>query len=337
MSCTSPYRAFRIGTTENGKAKLKLCSRFTDHVELRSGVWYPVSCSFASRAAERVVRDFDVVPCGKCASCRMDYSREWSNRCLLELKHHRESCFCTFTYDDEHVPLSYTGDENGEAVSVMTLRKRDFQLFMKRLRKSCAVPIRFLACGEYGGRTYRPHYHAILFSYRPDDLTYWSTSPSGEKLFHSDKLDKIWSHGNVLIGDVTSASCAYVARYVVKKSYRDVVDWCDVHNIEPEFLIASRRPGIGAYDYKPEGFDTDSLVVSDSNGAKRISIPKYYRRKLAIDNPAVYDIMKLKARDVAAARDSFLSTLTDLSPAEYDEVRDSNLRSRLRQLPRKEV
>lgn len=76
------------------------------------------------------------IPCGKCVGCRLEYSRQWANRCMLELQYHDSAYFCTFTYDDDHVPRTYYPDpETGEAFPAMTLQKRDFQLLMKRIRK----------------------------------------------------------------------------------------------------------------------------------------------------------------------------------------------------------
>ncbi|AXH75713.1 MAG: replication initiator protein [Microviridae sp.] len=337
MSCTNPYHAFRVGTNfGTGKAKLKLTPRDTHHIELRNGSWHAVNVPTLSAAAENVRYNYEVVPCGKCLGCRMDYAREWSNRCLIELSQHDESCFVTLTYDDDHVPVSYAADADGCAVPVHTLRKVDFQLFMKRLRKGRA-PIRFFACGEYGGQTFRPHYHAILFGYRPSDLEYWSKSGSGMSLFRSAELDRIWSKGNVLIGDVSAASAGYVARYVTKKAYRDVGDWCDIHNIEPEFMLSSRRPGIGACRYNSSGYGVDSLVVADADGAKRIPIPKYYRRKISLDNPDLYDKMKLKASKLAERRANLISSGTDLSPLDYQDVCAQRLEQSFKLLPRKEV
>ena len=28
------------------------------------------------------------IPCGKCVGCRLEYSRQWANRCMLELQYH---------------------------------------------------------------------------------------------------------------------------------------------------------------------------------------------------------------------------------------------------------
>ena len=95
------------------------------------------------------------LPCGQCIGCRLDRSRQWANRCMLELQYHDSAFFVTLTYDDFHVPKSYYADpETGEAYTSLTLCKRDFQLWMKRLRKKFSEDkIRFFACGEYGGQT----------------------------------------------------------------------------------------------------------------------------------------------------------------------------------------
>ena len=93
------------------------------------------------------------VPCGKCMACRMTRRKEWSLRMLHELKYHNDASFVTLTYDDNHVP------------DCQSLVKADLQKFFKRLRKLIAPrKIRYFACGEYGRRTGRPHYHAILYN-----------------------------------------------------------------------------------------------------------------------------------------------------------------------------
>ena len=92
------------------------------------------------------------LPCGQCIGCRLERSRQWAIRCMHEKSLYSLSSFLTLTYDDDHLP------PNG------TLVKRDFQLFMKRLRWEMGDGIRFFACGEYGDGNLRPHYHALLFN-----------------------------------------------------------------------------------------------------------------------------------------------------------------------------
>ena len=99
------------------------------------------------------------VPCGKCMSCRVNNRNMWVQRMIHELPYHSPSLFLTLTYDDDHLPLNRRG--------LPTLRKSDWQKFMKRLRKEVAgegrEKLRYMACGEYGPRTQRPHLHAVLY------------------------------------------------------------------------------------------------------------------------------------------------------------------------------
>ena len=136
------------------------------------------------------------IPCGKCIGCRLEYSRQWANRCMLELQYHDSAYFVTLTYNEEHVPRTGLHGE-------MSLRKRDFQLFMKRLRKKYSDDrIRFYAAGEYGTTTQRPHYHAILFGLHLDDLQVYKSKDS-YKYFTSPGLQRVWSVVESSKGSIT--------------------------------------------------------------------------------------------------------------------------------------
>lgn len=153
--------------------------------------------------------------------CRINRRREWTARCLLETLGHESSSFVTLTYGDAPTDGS---------VSVRTL-----QAFLKRLRSSFG-PVRFLGVGEYGSRSWRPHYHAVLFGLslsQSDLLAVWS---GGE-----------WTNGSpghVLTGDVTPQSAAYVCGYTVKKM--TAADDERLEGRTPEFMRCSLRPGIGS-------------------------------------------------------------------------------------------
>ncbi|AXH76628.1 MAG: replication initiator protein [Microviridae sp.] len=219
------------------------------------------------------------VPCGRCAGCRLEKSRQWAMRILHEKRLHKESCFVTLTYDDAHLP------------PFGTLVKRDLSLFMKRLRNECGSGVRFYGCGEYGDLNKRPHYHVILFNYSPSDKLFYKNAKRGEPLYNSASLSAIWGAGFVVIGDVTFDSAAYVARYVMKKrdgklahTY-DVVDGNgEIFRREPEFSLMSRRPGIGLGWFAKYGRETyahDSVVI---NG-KLVRPPRYYDGKYELENP----------------------------------------------------
>ena len=194
MSCKHPLKAFRIGTRDNGKAELLIRPYRVDHLELRHGNWIDCYIDFVSAAAEKVSKDWQEIPCGKCIGCRLEYSKQWANRCLLENQYHESSYFITLTYDEEHVPRTYYPDpETGEAFPALTLRKRDFQLFMKRLRKQTGQELRYFAAGEYGSKTMRPHYHAIIFGLKLDDLIVVNTSKLGYNYYTSEVVLRAWS------------------------------------------------------------------------------------------------------------------------------------------------
>lgn len=155
--------------------------------------------------------------CGRCESCSINRSRLWVGRMLLEALEHEFSAFVTLTYDQEHHPW----DGN--------LRKKDLQLFMKRLRlKVSPRLIRFYGVGEYGSETLRPHYHLILFGISP---------------LESTTIQECWPNGYIFCGTVEEKSCSYVAQYVTKKMWHKKDP--RLKGKTPEFQLMSLRPGIG--------------------------------------------------------------------------------------------
>jgi len=186
---------------------------------------------------------------------------------------HADNCFITLTYSDECVP----GDGS--------LRLRDFQLFMKRLRKHFSDrSIRFFHCGEYGETTFRPHYHSILFGCHFSDRVLFSKSDSGCDVFVSELLTSLWTHGHAVVGDFTFESAAYCARYVMKKVGGDraqrhyqriIAETGEVVDVVPEYATMSRRPGIGSgwFDkFSSDVFPCD-FVVHEGN---KVPVPKFY-------------------------------------------------------------
>lgn len=224
-----------------------------------------------------------MIPCGRCIGCRLEKSRQWAVRLMHEKQMHEEAIFLTITYDDEHLPPNNS------------LNLRHYQLFNKKLRKYLSIQnikIRFYHCGEYGETTRRPHYHTILFGYRPTDGILYSEK-NGKKLYTSETLSKIWGMGEVWFGEVTFESCAYVARYVTKKitgpmasqhyTYIDP-ETGEISQQIPEYATMSRRPGIGMTWLEKFGEHTfaHDLVVVNGKPAKP---PAAYVRKLKEKDP----------------------------------------------------
>ena len=146
------------------------------------------------------------LPCGQCVGCRLERSRQWAIRCVHEASMHKKNCFITLTFDNQHLP------KDG------SLDVRDFQLFMKRVRKRFGTNIRFYHCGEYGEKLGRPHYHACLFNFDFEDKILWKEI-NGQKLYISQSLSELWPFGFSTIGEVTYQSAAYVARYIMKNQW----------------------------------------------------------------------------------------------------------------------
>lgn len=137
------------------------------------------------------------LPCRKCACCRTDESLVWSVRAYHEAAMHQKNSMVTLTFRDEDCPPS--------------IDKKHLQDFFKRLRHT--AQFRYIACGEYGGLTRRPHYHVIFFG--QDWLEGASQSPSGS--FSSPFLSKAWPFGFNDVVPCSLASIMYVCGYAHKK------------------------------------------------------------------------------------------------------------------------
>lgn len=264
MSCDAPIQAYRGGVVNPATGKRPM--------------------QFRLAGAYSGVRQ--MLPCGKCAGCRLEYSRRWAIRLMHENKMHKASEFVTLTYRNEDLP------------HVGTLVPRDLQLFHKRLHNRLmdlrGYGIRYYGCGEYGDINKRPHYHSLLFGVRFEDKVLYSVNGRGNEVFTSKTLDDIWGLGDCKIGSVSFESCAYVARYCLKKvdgakredGHYAVVDSDGVvHERVPEFAHMSRRPGIGSSYFNKYGSEIsthDSIIVN----SREVPSIRYYDLKIEALDPA---------------------------------------------------
>lgn len=222
MPCYHPRPAFQNTVTRQVKFSLDYYG--LDRIGILQGIWKPIS-----------------LPCGQCIGCRLERSRQWAVRCVLEASMHKENCFVTLTYNDDNLPPD------------LSLDKRVFQLFMKRLRKRVKVPIRFFACGEYGEKLQRPHYHVILFGIdlRKEEkecqhfscLSSRFVLSSRSLLLSTNILSELWPYGFSSVGTCTFESAAYVARYCLKK-VTGKAGKAFYEGRTPPFVLMSNRPGI---------------------------------------------------------------------------------------------
>lgn len=249
------------------------------------------------------------LPCGRCIGCRIDRSRDWQTRLINESQTvgPGEALSLTLTYAPEHLP------EHG------SLRKRDLQLFMKRLRahvwKKNRKRVRFFAVGEYGTRGGRSHYHALTFGFPlPDDAQKFRKSGKGNAMYRSDTLEKLWGMGDVSIQLFCSSAARYVTSYVTKRltgelarPHLEVVGELGqlVAVREPEFQVQSSRPGIGGTFFQRFSKDiasSDFMILRTRTGFRKAGVPKYYDRLLKRADPALADEIKAQRQLQGVAR-----------------------------------
>lgn len=179
------------------------------------------------------------------------------------------------TYDDANLP------EHGQ------LWKDDLQRFFKRLRKG-GFKFRYVASGEYGEQTRRPHFHIALFGVDFDsDRVLFGRAAGGDRTYISPSVSEHWKYGNHLIGTLNFESAAYIARYIMKKLKGpnvspvplDTTDDGEIILPNPEFMLMSK--GIGKTWFRDyfmsDVFPTGSVVTTQGSKAP---VPRYYKNLL---------------------------------------------------------
>lgn len=328
MSCYHPMIGMPTGElTEKGKKKLQLRS-----IENTADIQLMLEKNEGSV----------LIPCGHCIGCRLDYSRYWADRMMLELEDMKKAVFLTLTYDEQNIIWSSFDDDGTPLYG--TLYKKDFQDFLKRIRKYYSdhgydTKLRFYLAGEYGSKTLRPHGHCILFGVGLDDINDLvpdGQNELGQKYYRSSLYEKIWSHGRVCVADVSWETCAYVARYCTKKLTGKMKEKYEERGCIPEFSLMSRKPGIGAkyLESHPHCLDYENINISTPTGGLKISIPKYYLDKLELTDPIKF--AKIKEKRMKFASDKMLLELsgTDLNMEEYLSVKESYKNSKMVALKR---
>lgn len=210
------------------------------------------------------------LPCGKCLECRLDYARQWSIRCIHEAQMHQHNSFITLTYSDENL--------------TKRLEYHHFQKFMKKLRKAYPnADISYFVTGEYGDKTKRPHWHALIFGWAPPDGNYLYSNDRGDKVYTSETLNKLWGKGISEFGSVTLESANYCARYAAKKLSHGHDDQHDFHPISKK----SQKRAIGKKWLETYYKDIlNGYIVHEGN---KLPIPRYYIKWLQKNHPTEWE------------------------------------------------
>lgn len=249
------------------------------------------------------------VPCGKCAACRLNYSREWANRCYLESLCHEKSWFITLSYRDDSLVFGSKG--------FATLEKNALSDFMRKVRDKFGHDknIRFFGCGEYGDNTFRPHYHLIVFGAPIEDLNidmpdmskpllpsgkypiFRRKNNNGDYVYWSQSIYDCWQKGKIEVEEATWNTSAYVSRYIMKKQrglgaviYKNL-------DVLPPYLRMSNRPGIGFTWFEAHKDDLlrfDYLSVKNASGVKTSHPPRYFEKMMLKYEGTLDEFLMLK-------------------------------------------
>lgn len=256
--------------------------------------------TFSKKSASKEYVSFQI-PCSKCIQCRLEYGRQWAIRCVHEAQMHTKNMFLTLTYDDEHLKSD-------------KLIYEDFQKFMKRLRKLSNTPIGVFVTGEYGDKKKRPHWHACIFGYEPNDAKYKYSNDRGDKVYESETLKKLWPQGISEYGAITIQSAGYTARYAAKKLIHGNDQDHDFHPISKK----SSKNAIGKKwleTYYKDVFNYGYIVLPDG---QRCGIPRYYEKWLKEKHFSEYLIY---LKNIKYPQ---IKKMIENSESQYDESRHYN-------------
>ena len=142
------------------------------------------------------------------------------------------------------------------------------------------------------------------------------------RYYESDHISRIWDKGFITIGEVTFESCAYVARYVIKKQKgKGAKEYYENLGLTPEFVRMSRRPGIAREWYeanKDKIYETDEIFLSDGKGKLRQLKPARYFDRL-YDNYKPEQLEEVKARRRVAGELTRQNKMHDLAIIDRNE------------------
>lgn len=305
MKCLNPTQAWIVGSqvAQDGIVSPKLSFSFREVEQ------YYVSKFGNSVGLSLIDKNALDLPCGKCIHCQMAKRKDMTTRLSNEISLYGDNCcFITLTYDDDNIPTTCfrpLKDSNKivergvSALPVQTLLPSDVQKFIKRLRRHLeyvpksprkrkgrdhvTTPIRYFAVGEYGGKTARPHYHLLIFGWRPSDMFYHSAR-KGNIVYRSKQIEKLWTFGFSTVQPCGAGVSRYCARYVTKKFVSDSKKFepCQ-DSFFPEFFLQSvRNGGIGApfFDrYCKEILLRGYVTYRQGDTVLKARIPTYYYRR----------------------------------------------------------
>lgn len=201
--------------------------------------------------------------------------------------------FLTLTYEEKYVKRVDDGR--------LSLRFRDVQLFLKKLRKA-KYYAKYICVGEYGSETHRPHYHMLLWTDCPvHSLEKFWTTKSGSTL------------GRIHVGRLTMASAMYTLKYIIQPKQRAV------DGIEKTRAQFSKGLGLAylttsAYYYHhpdhPGTTPPELLNFTSVIDGATVALPKYYKDKIFLKWQKREEALRIKTQKELDQRELFDRLLT---------------------------
>lgn len=281
-----------------------------------------------------------LVPCGHCDLCLNRKTLDFTTRCDIETSLSHNSAFITLTYNNDHLPVNNS------------LYKHVAQRWIKRCRKFLSdrgydgQSFKYFIVGEYGSKSGRPHYHAIIWNL-PDDYV---SSFSDTWHAYKNLCDETWcnkyrlygddgkclrnenggfvfgidSYGFVYIGDTSRDSIRYCAKYMRKGSVTP--DGC-----EPPFRLYSYKPTIGFEFcdqwrewYRNHPHETEISYTRLDGTLVTVPIPAYFKNKWFPSKSKVlpykiYQSYKAYERNAFLCESDRILAKEMLESADYDD------------------
>ncbi len=367
MGCTQPLIRFKDGRITSLKKYL-----YCDGLAKRDGILIDgISVTSNETELKNAIRleEATLIPCGSCTGCKLAASSSWANRMEMELPYHEQAWFLTLTYNEETVPYRMTWDNlTGEVLTEnLSLCYQDMQKFWKRLRRyleyhnKATENLMYFQAGEYGGKTHRPHYHAIVYglNIQKNELKTYKQK-NGYTYYNCEWLEKIWGLGYVVLAPAEWRNMAYTARYTTKKIYgKEGKEYYSELGIEPERCMMSKKPAIGMqyyFEHKEEIYPKDSIQLKSG---REVKPPRYFDKLFDLEHSKSKPLSEAESEDIEntiekaeseelqaikrerrrIANDALFAKLrqTGLTMQEYYELQNQKMQDKMKKLIREEV
>lgn len=278
--------------------------------------------------------------CGQCLPCLQKRASGWSFRLRKEGEIASLSLFVTLTYNTDHVPITRRGFMSLDKDRIVRNKNYEKELrlwkenkrkrkpkemvfqgshltnFFKMLRKT-EPNIRYYAVGEYGGQTYRPHYHIILYNASIQGvIDAWQVDgkPLGECYF----------------GTVEGASIGYVLKYISKTKQ---IPMHENDDRVPEYCRMSKGLGANYLNDKTKAWhkaDLENRQYMPIEEGKKCAMPRYYRNRIYTDQEKGY----LSGHNERYHKESQEKELLELGD-QYNHIIDARKKDNWRKLREK--